>query len=365
MGIRILHIVTYMDRGGLETMLMNCYRHIDRAQIQFDFLVHREFRADYDDEIESLGGRIYRLPRLNPFSPGYKKALLDFFKGHPEYRIVHCHLDCMSAIPLAAAKKCGVPVRIAHSHNSSQDKNWKYLLKRYFMKKIPAAATHLFACSDEAGAFMFPGENVTVIKNGIESEKFTFDPAVREEMRRALGLDTQIVVGHIGRFMPQKNHAFLIDDFAEVRKQADATLLLVGEGPLREQIMEKVRALGLADSVMFLGLRSDVNRILQAVDVFVMPSVYEGLPLAVVEAQSAGLACILSAAASPQSRITDRTEFLSIQESPALWAEHIRTAAGMPRISQRQTIADAGFDIQTTAQWLSDFYRREVTENVQ
>ena len=356
MGIRILHIVTYMDRGGLETMLMNCYRHIDRAQIQFDFLVHREFRADYDDEIESLGGRIYRLPRLNPFSPGYKKALLDFFKGHPEYRIVHCHLDCMSAIPLAAAKKCGVPVRIAHSHNSSQDKNWKYLLKRYFMKKIPAAATHLFACSDEAGAFMFPGENVTVIKNGIESEKFTFDPAVREEMRRALGLDTQIVVGHTGRFMPQKNHAFLIDVFAEVRKQADATLLLVGEGPLREQIMEKVRALGLEDSVMFLGLRSDVHRILQAADVFVMPSLYEGLGIAAVEAQAAGLPCVLSETVPGACKLTDPVEFLPLEESPALWAEHILAVASARRTDTRAQILSAGYDIRNTADYLQEFY---------
>ena len=357
MGIRILHIVTYMDRGGLETMLMNCYRHIDRAQIQFDFLVHREFRADYDDEIESLGGRIYRLPRLNPFSPGYKKALLDFFKGHPEYRIVHCHLDCMSAIPLAAAKKCGVPVRIAHAHSNSQDKDWKYLLKLCFLKKIPAAATHLFACSEAAGDFMFPGQAVTVIKNGIESDKFRYDPALRAEIRRELGLGDELVLGHVGRFMPVKNHAFLIDVLAETKKlRPDARLLLVGEGPLKEQTARKAEELGLADSVLFLGLRSDVHRILQAADVFGMPSLYEGLGIAAVEAQAAGLPCVLSDTVPGACKLTDPVEFLPLEESPALWAEHILAAASAQRRDTREQIVSAGYDIRNIADYLQEFY---------
>ena len=147
---RVLQVVTYMGRGGLETMLMNYYRHMDRSRIQFDFLVHRDFQADYDGEIESLGGRIYRVPRLNPLSPGYYRALNRFFSSHP-YPVVHSHLDCMSAYPLRAAKRAGAPVRIAHAHNTNQDKNWKYVWKRLSNRRIGAYATDFFACGEAAG----------------------------------------------------------------------------------------------------------------------------------------------------------------------------------------------------------------------
>lgn len=359
MPIRILHIVTYMGRGGLETMLMNCYRHIDREAVQFDFLVHRDFRADYDDEIEALGGRIYRVPRLNPFSAAYRKALLNFFRQHPQYRIVHCHLDCMSAIPLKAAKQCGVPVRIAHSHNSSQDMDWKYGLKRLFMRQIPASATHFFACSEEAGKWMFPGQNVTVVKNGIETEKFAFDPAIRARTRRRLGLGEALTLGHVGRFAPQKNHDFLMDVFAAVReREPGARLLLVGEGPLEPRIREKARLLGLDDSVVFLGVRTDVNELLQAMDVFILPSLYEGLSLSAVEAQTAGLHCVFSDSVCAECKMTDAAEFVSLRESPAVWAERILAGADGNRTDKKDEIAAYGYDIRTTAGNLQEFYTK-------
>lgn len=357
MPIRILHIVSYMQRGGLETFIMNCYRHIDRNLVQFDFIVHRNFRSDYDDEIEALGGIIYRMPRLNPFSPAYKKALLDLFHAHPKYRIVHCHLDCMSSIPLAAAKKCGVPVRIAHAHNSNQDKNWKYPLKRIYMRKIPAVATHFFACSEAAGQWMFPEQNVTVIDNGIETEKFAFDPEIRSEVRAELGINQELVLGHVGRFMPQKNHAFLIDIFAEViKRKPNAKLLLMGTGPLENQIRDKVKSMNLANNVKFLGVRSDVNRILQAVDVFVLPSLYEGFGISAVEAQASGAYCVLSDMIPEACKITDVVTFLSLKNDASSWAEEIIEVAKNERVSQSGKIAAAGFDIQKTADWLQMFY---------
>ena len=153
--IRVLHVVTYMGRGGLETMLMNYYRNIDRSRVQFDILVHRNFEADYDKEILSMGGRIFHISRLVPWSRSYRKKLKNFFLEHPEYRIVHVHQDCLSSVALQCAKECGVPVRIAHSHNRNQDKNIKYLIKLYYMKQIPKFATEYFACSKEAGDWMF------------------------------------------------------------------------------------------------------------------------------------------------------------------------------------------------------------------
>lgn len=359
MGIRILHIVTNMDRGGLETLLMNCYRHIDRNAVQFDFLVHRYPRAAYDDEIEELGGMIHRLPRLNPFSPQYKKALYDFFKSHSEYKIVHCHLDCMSGIPLAVAKKCGVPVRIAHSHNSNQDHNWKYLLKRYYMTKIPNVATHFFACSKEAGEFMFPGQKTTLIKNGIEPSSFAFDVSVRQSVRNDLGLSTELVLGHVGRFMPQKNHIFLIDIFNELHKRVPSSaLLLVGKGPLEEQLREKVQQLGLSGYVHFLGLRSDVNRILQAVDVFVMPSLYEGLGIAAIEAQTSGTYCVVSDKVPEECRMADQIKFVSLDAPDSLWVDRILAGAATKRTSKHEIIAAKGYDIQETANFLQNFYSK-------
>lgn len=357
MPIRILHIVTYMGRGGLETFLMNLYRAADREQIQFDFLVHREFQADYDDEIEALGGKIYRLPRLNPFSPSYHRALNTFFREHPEYQIVHCHQDCLSAIPLAAAKKAGVPVRIAHSHNASQDKNLKYLLKLHYMKKIPDAATHFFACSKAAGEWMFPGQSVTLVNNGIETKRFVFSPKVREEVREELGFQDELVLGHVGRFSPQKNHEFLIDIFKEVHVRCPkAVLLLVGEGPLEAQIQKKTEDLGLTDAVRFLGLRTDVNRLYQAMDVFVMPSHYEGLGIVAIEAQTAGLRCVLSDTIPPECMITDYIAFISLHSSADIWAEQILLSMTGERRDWRGEVTAAGYDIKNTAILLQNFY---------
>lgn len=355
--IRVLHIVSFMQRGGLETLIMNCYRHMDREKMQFDFIVHRPFRADYDDEIEALGGKIYRLPRLNPFSPGYRKALLDFFKAHPEYRVVHCHLDCMSALPLTAAKKCGVPVRIAHGHSSNQDRDWKYPLKRWFMRDIPAVATHLFACSQEAGEWMFPGRKVTIIRNGIDTGKFSWQPAVRETLREELGVGDKLVLGHVGRFEPVKNHDFLLDIFHQVHeKNNNSVLMLVGTGPLEDAVKHKAEQLGIAEHVRFLGVRPDVNRILQAVDVFVLPSLYEGLSLTSVEAQTSGLRCFFSDTVSQACRMTDTVTFMSLKEPAAQWAAEILDQARGARTDHSQEIRAVGYDIQTTADWLFQFY---------
>ena len=358
--IRILHIVSYMQRGGLETLIMNCYRYIDREKMQFDFIVHRDFRSDYDDEIEALGGKIYRLPRLNPFSPGYKKALLDFFNSHPEYKIVHCHLDCMSALPLDAAKKCGVPVRIAHGHNSNQDKDWKYPLKRLYMRKIPDVATHFFACSREAGEWMFPGQPVTVINNGIETEKFAFCREIRDKVRKELCLKDELVLGHIGRMMPQKNHDFLIDIFAEVCKRVpNAKLLLMGTGPLEDRVKLKVNRLGLAEHVQFLGVRSDVNRVLQAVDVFVLASLYEGLGIVAVEAQATGARCVVSDTVPHACAMTGLVDFVSLDAPPAQWTDVILQYSKTERVDHTAEITAAGYDIQATADWLFNFYTKQ------
>lgn len=357
--IRVLHVVTHMNRGGLETMIMNYYRHIDRTKIQFDFLTHRDGKKDYDDEIQELGGKIYHLPPLNPFDKrGYLKKLDEFFREHREYKIVHSHLDCMSAYPLRAAKKYGVPVRIAHSHSTSEEKkDLKYLIKLYSKRKIPSYATELFACSEKAGKWMFENKEFTLMKNAIDCDKYLYNKDVATKVKKELGIEDKFVVGHVGRFSIPKNHKFLIDIFQQIYAQnSDAVLLLVGEGILMDEIREKVKECQLDEAVKFLGLRDDVERIMQAMDVFVFPSLYEGLGIVVVEAQVAGIPCVISEAIPEEVRITDEVCFLSIESNPEIWAEEV-LAFHKQKIRKTDLIETSGYDIKENTQWLLEKYQ--------
>lgn len=356
--IRVLHVVTYMGRGGLETMLMNYYRHMDRSKVQFDFLTHRDFRADYDDEIESLGGKIYRLPRLVPWSRSYLKALREFFVSHPEYKIVHVHQDCLSSVILKMAKKCGVPVRIGHSHNSSQDKNLKYLIKLFYKRKIPANATQLFACGKEAGDWMFNGASYRVLNNAIDSNQYTFNAESRAQMRSELGIsDDAFVVGHVGRFHLQKNHAFLLDVFAEVKRmKANTVLLLVGDGNLRAEMEQKAESLDISDSVIFTGVRSDVPDLMRAMDCFVFPSFYEGLGIVAVEAQAAGLSCVVSSGVPTECDVSPLIEHLPLNSGASMWAARVLAQCGRVRLNTTEDIIRAGYDIKANAEWLQNYY---------
>ena len=356
--IRVLQIVTYMGRGGLETMLMNYYRHIDRNTVQFDFLVHREYEADYDEEILAMGGRIYRVSRLVPWSSGYRKELKRFFYAHPEYRIVHVHQDCLSSVALQCAEECGVPVRIAHSHSSSAVKNLKYPIKLHYMKKIPRYATHLFACGKLAGDWMFSGNRYEIIRNAIDTVKYQYSSEMAIQVRDELGLQHSFIVGHVGNFTPAKNHSFLLDVFREIAKaEPDARLLLVGGGDGLPAMQDKAQSMGIADKVIFTGTRPDVYRLLQAMDVIVFPSLYEGLPVTMIEAQATGVPCVISDHVSDECVVTDglvRVEGLN--EPIAQWAEDILHQGHKSRENHIQEIKQAGYDISIEAKRLQRFY---------
>lgn len=360
--IRVLQIVTYMGRGGLETMIMNYYRNIDRNKVQFDFLVHRQEEADYDKEIVALGGKIYHMPMLNPFSKSYFNALDSFFKEH-KYDIVHCHLDCMSAYPLKIAKKNGVRVRIAHSHNKSQDKNLKYPIKLYSKRLIPKYATHLLSCGKEAGDWMFNGKPYTILNNAIDAQSYRFDKQIREEMREQLGFNQEdFVIGHVGRFNHQKNHNFIIDVFNFVhKKNTAAKLVLVGTGDGQKAIKEKVESLALSDSVLFLGNRTDVNKILQAMDVFLFPSLYEGLPLSIIEAQAAGLPCVISDNVPPECIVTDLIEAASLDDALAKWEIVITSQKSVKRKDTYELIKKSGFDVKSNVLVLEKMYYTDLS----
>lgn len=363
--IRVLHVVTYMGRGGLETMLMNYYRHIDRSKVQFDFLVHREFEADYDEEIKSLGGRIYHVSRLVPWSRRYKAELRRFFRTHPEYKIVHVHQDCLSSVALQCAKECGIPVRIAHSHNSNQDKNIKYLFKRYYMRKIPETATELFACGKAAGDWMFGGKAYQLLPNAIAAEKYIYEEEKAKKIKKELDLEKNIVIGHIGRFNPQKNHKFLIDIFEKCfEKNQKVRLMLIGDGEGRKEIENKVKERGLQDNVIFMGVRKDVPELLQAMDVFVFPSLYEGLPVTMIEEQAAGVPAVISNRVSEECIITkDLVKVEGLEETPEQWADKILKQAKINKSDRNEEIKKAKYDVETTAKWLEEYYLKKAEVN--
>lgn len=361
--IRVLHIVTVMNCGGLETMIMNYYRNIDRTKIQFDFLVHRYESGAYDNEIENLGGRIFRLPYLNPFSKNYKKSLDTFFKNKKDdYKIVHCHLDCMSSIPLKYAKKYGINVRIAHSHSSSQDKNIKYFVKLYYKNKIHKYANNLFACGDKAGRWMFGNKKFIVLNNAIDSKSYSFNQEKRSELRKHCNItQNTFIIGHVGRFSPVKNHKFIVDIFFEILNiNKNARLILVGSGNEESAIKEYVDRKQINDNVMFLGTRNDVNEIMQVFDVLLFPSLYEGLPLTLVEAQASGLLCFISDNISKQCIITNNVRTISLKCAAKEWATIIlKESSEFEREDTYSQIVKAGFDIKDNAKKLEEFYINE------
>lgn len=356
--IRVLHCVNNMHRAGLETMLMNYYRNIDRTKIQFDFLTHRPERSDYDDEIESMGGKIYHAPRLYPQNyPAYFRWMKNFFKEHPEYKIVHSHIDAMSYVPLLTAKKAGVPIRIAHSHSTGIDKDFKYILKQFFRLQITSVANSFMACGELAGEFLFGNEKFEIIPNAVTAEKLYFNSFVRKQKRKDLGIKTQLVVGHVGRICYPKNHRFLIEIFSEIIKiDSSAILLIVGVGEKEEEIKQYVSELNLNDNIRFLGNRDDVSELYQAMDVFVLPSLFEGVPLVGIEAQFADLPCFFSDKVPKEVKFNANVQFMSLDLSAETWAEKIVSCKGLNRASDVDDILISRYDIKAAHSILESQY---------
>lgn len=356
--IRILQCVNDMHRAGLETMLMNYYRNIDRDKIQFDFLTHRSERSDYDDEIERLGGKIYYAPRLYPQNyPKYFKWMKQFFKDHPEYKIVHSHIDAMSYLPLKAAKKANIPVRIAHSHNTSIDKDFKYLLKQYFRSKITTVATDYCTCGQEAGEFLFGDKDFTFIPNAIEVDKFLYAKDLREKKRTELGIKDEFVIGHVGRLSYQKNHKLLIEIFNAFSKvERNTLLLLIGVGEKEGEIKKQVHDLGLDSKVKFLGNRSDVNELYQAMDVFLMPSFFEGVPVVGVEAQFSDLPCIFSDRVPKEVKFNAKTQFVKLEANLDEWVRSIEKVKNIERNSKAKDLLNSQYDIKVAHSILENYY---------
>lgn len=368
--IHVLVLDTVMDRGGAEAMIMNYMRNVDRDVIKFDFLTNRDYRAAFEDEIESLGGKVYHMCPMYPGKFGqYKKEVREFLKEHPEYKIIHSNLEERSYFALKEAKKLGVPVRISHSHNRPLGFDLKLIVRYYFRFMLKYYNTHMFSCGVEAGDWLYGKKNrdkVIVMNNAIDAKQYTYDAAKSAEMKKSLGVENKLVIGHVGRFFEQKNHPFLIDIFYEIhKKEPNAVLLLVGGGEqddrLKNEMKQKVADLGLSECVQFLGVREDVNDVMQAFDLFLLPSLFEGLPVTMVEAQASGLPCVISDKVPIQCDITGNVKVVALEDGPEKWADVVlEYARGFERKDAFDKIAEAGFDIKENAKWLEEFYVRSL-----
>ena len=356
--IRILQSVNIMDRAGLETMLMNYYRSIDRSRIQFDFLTHREMSGAYDEEIKSMGVKIYHAPRLYPQNyPSYFLFMSKFFQEHPEYKIIHSHIDTMSAFPLHAAKKAGIPIRIGHSHSSKLDIDAKLFIKYIAKLIIPYEANIYCACGEKAGNFMYGNREFKIIPNAIDIKKFAYNLEDRKKVRKKLEIEKNFVVGHVGRYSYIKNQMFLLDIISVLKKQMpNIMLLLIGKGEDEGKLRQKVETLELNKNVRFLIDRSDVNDLYQAMDVFVMPSLFEGLPVVGVEAQANGLPCLFSDKISQEVVLTENAEMLSLKLGPEEWAKKIITLHRNVNVNSQEQLMAKGYDVSVEANKLMKCY---------
>ena len=343
-------------------MIMELYKKIDKSKIQFDFIIDRENELFFCDEIKLNGGRIFYLKNINQVSIfEFKKQWDNFFKEHIEYKIIHCHVRSVASIVLNIAKQNGLTT-ICHSHSTSNGKGIKAIVKKVLQKNIIKYADFLFSCSRESAIWLYGGKNANsdkcyIINNSIDTSKYEFNSSVRDKIRNELEISNKIVIGQVGRIEKMKNHYYSLRVLKECLKYDERfILLIVGDGSLKQDVEQSIIDLNLKNNVIMIGNRKDVNELMQAMDIFVMPSLFEGLPLALVEAQASGLPCIVSNNISAGFLIPDLIHKLDLEEEYCNWAKVIRSSINSIRINSTQKIIEAGFDVVSNANWLENFY---------
>lgn len=359
-----------LNRGGIESYMMNYYRNFDRNKIQIDFVSIGMQKSVYDDEIESLGGKIYYVPKKSRNYLGYINSLRNIFKSG-NYKIVHTHMDAMGMTVLKEAKKCKIPVRIAHSHNTKHLTNnfIKLKINEYARKNINKYATHMFACSDLAGKWLF-GESVynqgrvEIVRNAIDIDKFIYDKNKRYNLRFKYGISNdEIVIGHVGRFDYQKNHEFIVDFFAKLNSNK-YKLILVGDGHLKEKIKMKIRDKAIKNNVIIIDSCDNVNELYNIFDIFILPSHFEGLGIVAIEAQVNGIPCIVSSNVPKEVKISEHIEFLSIENTEP-WCKMVDKCIekNKSRIIDSEFVTNRGYNIKFEAKKMQEKYILLYKEN--
>lgn len=360
--IRVLQVVPAMNAGGMETFIMNVYRAIDREKVQFDFLYHYDMPCFYDDEIRALGGHITKLTvRQDNNLPRYLSQLKAFFRAHPEYKVIHGHYSGFGMFYNPVARRCGIAVRAGHSHNTNYENNLVGRLDRLMSWFFVFGLTDRFACGKQAGEALYRGKSYTFLPNGVNAARFAaLDPACRAAIRAELGVgENDILYGHIGRFTQQKNHPFLLSMFATLlEKQPNAHLVLLGEGD--GLAAAKALAAPLGDKVVFAGVKSNTADYYHAMDAFLLPSLFEGLPVVLVEAQAAGLPCFVSDTVDPSAAFAEGVHFLPLEQTK--WVDTLASATLDRNPHALEETRAAGYDICLTAQKLQEFYLSKYPE---
>lgn len=363
--IRVLQVFGKLNRGGAETMLMNLYRQIDKDEINFDFVKHTEEECAYDNEIYSLGGKIYSIPRYKVYNHfQYKRAWNKFFREHKEFDIIHCHVRSTASIILKIAKKYGL-ITIAHSHNTSSGKGISSVIKNILQRRIRYISKYYIGCSKQSAEWLFGkkianSDKCIVLNNSIDTKKYMYDESVRNDVRKELGIkNKEILIGNVGRFAYAKNHKFLIDIFEQIcNLNKNYKLVLVGDGELKAKIQNYVTEKGLDNKVIFTGVRKDVNRILQAVDLIIMPSIHEGLPVTLIEAQCNGLKCYISSNITDEVCLSEKNIIkISLDDNALVWAEKVIGTDNIKDKEGYKNVIRKGYDIENTTRIIERFYK--------
>lgn len=359
--------------GGVQSVLKNVERYFDHSDFMFQYLYSSDGLSDsFDSYLLARDSLVYLLPRIslrNSFL--YFSSIWRFYKENSkDIAAVHVHAPNVALFHFLCAKWFGVQVRILHSHNTRySDNKIKGLRNLFLVAPAKWLVTHRCACGVEAAKFLFGRKHLSetfILHNAIEVSQFVYDAEVRNRKREELTCTSSLVFGHVGNFLRQKNHAFLIDIFAEVHKvRPDSILLLVGLGPLEQEVRDKVHRLGLDDCVRFLGYRSDIPQLLMAMDAFLFPSLFEGFPVSLVEAQCTGLPCFVADTVTTEAKITDNVQFLPItgQNAAKQWLDDIlQTVSSFERRDQSEVLLKAGYDLAHEVKNLEQYYRRIVSE---
>ncbi|MBP5204046.1 glycosyltransferase [bacterium] len=363
-AIRIAMVMGKWNGGGIESTVMNYYRHMDRSVVQFDFIYEEGSTSVPVKEVKELGGKLFECPDIRDYS-AYLKAMEAFF-SESDYKIVDSNINEFSVLPLKAAKKVGIPIRIAHSYcaspyNGAIRNNFKLSMMGKMLKpQIKNYANVYLASTEYAGEWLFgKGADFTVVNNAIDINRFKYDGRARRVRRKEAGIkDDTLVIGHIGKFVEQKNHKYLIDIFDKIhKKNPNSILRLVGGGPLVDSIKAHVKELGLVNCVEFLGQIDDPEKFYLTLDIFLLPSLYENLPLVSVEAQASGLLCFFTDEMPREAQILDSTAFMSVKDAPSKWASAIlEKNKTFKRVNTRDILSASNFDIKKEANKLQTMY---------
>ena len=363
-----------LKKGGTENVMINIVKNIDRDRFHIDFLIFDKTPDQSDDKkyLESLGCRFYQITARGVDRKLHNRELDEFFRDH-KYDIVHTHMDAIGEEALKAAKKHGVKALIAHSHNTDQLDNPKglkdHLHKCYLIYEkhlLRRYAGYFVACSPEAGKWLFGdkicnSDKYLLLKNSIDSSAYSYDEETRNAVRKKLGLEGRKVVIHVGQFRTQKNHGKVIEVFNELHKRDDSfALVLVGTGEEQDNIKSKVEALGLKEDVLFLGNRNDIPELLMSADVFLFPSLYEGLGIALLEAQAADLICVVSDTIPELAVLTEKVRSVNLTESASVWGDIVEEMMGKytVRRDRSELFTEKGYDISAQIKVLESFYMK-------